>query len=238
MKAAYKNELLVFSSLLRLWSDVTQGNVTYINKRQGQKKNNNNNTVTASTKRTRRQRSQNQSSLLRANQTLNYSQSKYIRALKNPFDTDAVGVRIPDGYSFPTTTFYLRERGVITSASGGNFKLVLSTHPYLTSTKSIGSIDVGNAYSATNNCQHMATPEAMDAIFSSWRVVAGGWRICNVQPQLSAQGTYTVAPIVGTNQRILVPAYWLMAWMEMKMRHYLTTMLRTLLTAFRLVSPA
>lgn len=134
---------------------------------------------------------------------LSHSARRYLLCLKDPFHPDAYGARVPDGYAFPTITYCLRDNISFTTSPNGDFTTILACHPYLTSICIAGMADIGTNYTVVPQVSHMASTDSMDTLFSSWRVVGGGYRFMNLQPMLSGTGRLAIAPVVGGNQRLI-----------------------------------
>lgn len=130
-------------------------------------------------------------------------------ALRDPFDQRVDGVRMCDSFRFPTSTFKLHGTTSISTpagSAGGSFALF--PHPLLsyidvqswtgglstTSNTAMTSLGASNPYFFG-----AATPSALAAVLSTYRVVACGFKIRVQTPQLSRTGRLMIAPIALTN---------------------------------------
>lgn len=128
-------------------------------------------------------------------------------ALKMPFHPCAVGCRVPDIYSAPTSTFHVRGNVVIGATSAGTLGVVLLPNPILSlidaaldnsslSCVTSGMTQLPNAGGAGASPYFGATSVAVaSASLSSYRVASWGLKISNLQAVLSATGKLYIAII-------------------------------------------
>jgi hypothetical protein len=124
-------------------------------------------------------------------------------ALKLPFHPSAVGCRVPDVYSAPTSTYHIRGNVVLGSNSGGTLGAIFLPNPVLSMIDS--GLDVNAAASVQSGMTNLtvaagASPyygavplNNLAAAMSSYRVVSWGLKITNNMPLLSATGRIYVA---------------------------------------------
>lgn len=143
----------------------------------------------------------------------------FTRSIQKPFDPQSFGCRVPDLFSFPTSTYHLHGNVVLKSGTGGSGSVLFCPNPLLSaidisaesgSTGSIGSTSMiayasnNKVYGAgiTNNAGTMVNNLA--TVFGDYRVVSWGIKVSNLIPELSATGKVYiyVIPCIDT-----VPTY-------------------------------
>jgi hypothetical protein len=137
---------------------------------------------------------------------LHAAASTFASELANPFGAKSIGCKVPDLFSFPTSSYHFRGNVVLNSVSNGTAGGVFLPNPLtsfidtpldvlgltgVTST-SMARLNTQPLYGATNLSS--LTPLLQDYRVSSW-----GIRITNLQPALSATGRLYVAivPAIG-----------------------------------------
>lgn len=128
----------------------------------------------------------------------------YVKALLRPFDSTSYGVRVPDPWSFPTTTYHLHGTVVATAPASGQGTLMFCPGPLL----SLIDVGVDNAHSSVVTSSGMnpiannttlafqaTTPAKLSAVFQDYRVPSWGIKISNLQPELSATGRIIIFQI-------------------------------------------
>jgi len=148
--------------------------------------------------------------------------TKYIAALTRPFDSDAEGAQVPDQWSFPTQTSFLRANFTLqTTDISGNLDFVVQPNCFSTVAASAAStnlitgpvlISTPNTWSrCTANGTINSTTERgfteggminesnMKAQFSRYRVVGWGVRVRALQAPLNQQGKILFAKVPSLN---------------------------------------
>jgi len=132
----------------------------------------------------------------------------FATALVHPFNPEAVGCKVPDLFSFPTTAYHTRATftmGGTSTNTTGNFGFVAMPSPYATlfdiSTSGQCVITKGGAVRFPNltNVYGLSLESQMASVCTDWRMVGGGIRIRNLQAPISAQGRIYVAVVPVTD---------------------------------------
>jgi len=122
----------------------------------------------------------------------------WIKAVRDPFCDQAIGVRIPDEYSYPTVTYKQQSLTSWTPATGGGMNLVLLPNPVISvyvfaGTFSGSSLAQINGQAAYGFC----VPTTVASVFSSYRVTCAGWRLRNIAGLgNNISGSISVAPLL------------------------------------------
>jgi len=121
----------------------------------------------------------------------------YLRALMDPVSADAIGVKAPNPYSVASNTFRNRTKVVITPDTNGNWDFVYMGRPFQTAFKTTGTLTAGalTPYGAATNWYYAEDVTSLGAKMSSFRVVANGLRIKNIQAPGTAIGQIVVARV-------------------------------------------
>lgn len=152
--------------------------------------------------------------------------SEFVTALVRPFDPTTEGCRVPDPWSFPTTTFHLHSTTVYNSSSTTSAGILFLPNPALSmvdlealftanSTKAItatgktGMAQLNNTATCVGStCYGASSQAALAAVAATYRTVSWGIKISNLAPELTATGRliFAFAPLTAT-----VPGYQLVA---------------------------
>jgi len=127
----------------------------------------------------------------------------FVGALHNPFDPEALGVRVPDPFNFPTTTSHLHSTTVGDTTAGGNGCCCFLNNPVLTMLDMVrlnsGSISISSSgMTQPFNFQGFygaSSLSALGGLYATERVVCSGIKISNLQPELSATGRIIIAQV-------------------------------------------
>jgi hypothetical protein len=127
--------------------------------------------------------------------------STFGRALKDPFDPDSLGCRVPDPFSFPTATYHVHGNLVIGTGGSGSAtsgSVLLLPNPNLSLVDLSGTVVTTgmNQFASTTFCYGATNPTALGSVLATYRVVSCGFKISNLQPELSATGRLIIAPFV------------------------------------------
>lgn len=131
---------------------------------------------------------------LTVSQNMSESVRQYKNALVNPFDTSAIGVRVPDAFAMPTVTYHVRGAATCYTDSNGTWFGALLPSPCFTLIQGAGTI-LGNLTNFAQNtaCFFVANPTTLSAAFSEYRVVSWGLRILPKDTALNLKGKFYVA---------------------------------------------
>jgi len=122
----------------------------------------------------------------------------YRYALRDATCIAAAGAKIPGEFSFPSTTERVKGRVTLNTDADGNASYIWVGHPTLTSWVSDVTLVTGQpytGYTANPNMTYATTPDTLNSKFGTFRTVANGIKIKNLQAQLSATGSITVARV-------------------------------------------
>lgn len=128
----------------------------------------------------------------------------YQLALLDPFDTRAEGARIPDLYCTATSCYHLRGIIPISSTPSGTCAFALLPSPLVsamdTSSAAGGNTCIGTGasmswFTANPSVYYATTNTNLQAIYSTQRLVAAGWKIRVVVPPLNRAGKIIVVPL-------------------------------------------
>lgn len=104
-------------------------------------------------------------------------------ALLNPFNPKVAGVRIPDPYSYPTSSFRTEGTMSISSDSGGMASVMLIPHPYLSmiNMNTNSTITTSMKRYTSSTATYAAAPRAvLGDKLSNFRLVSVGYEIRNL----------------------------------------------------------
>lgn len=111
----------------------------------------------------------------------------------SPFNTRAMGARVPGLYAMPTQAFHMKGTVTIQSSTNGKFCIAFLPHPFLSMIRDSGTLTTDGMSVYTNSPDLYSSVTTMySTAYSSQRLVGGGIRIKNVQAELSAVGNLTV----------------------------------------------
>lgn len=120
--------------------------------------------------------------------------------MRTPFSNRAIGVQVPDVYSFPTATMHTRGTSTLGADAGGVAYALLTANPVLsmitpsfnvTTTSMTQYAGCTNAYAATSQA-------TIAASFSNIRTVAYGFKINNLIAPINTTGRVIITPVVIT----------------------------------------
>jgi len=123
----------------------------------------------------------------------------FATALMSPFSPDAIGAKVPDLYSFPTSSYHLKNTFTLGGAS--NFGVVCMPNPFvsLVDVSAGGSCVLtrgGAAQTSANTGVYGLTTEALLAtVCTEFRMVGAGIKIRNLQAPLVGVGRIYVAVV-------------------------------------------
>jgi len=106
-------------------------------------------------------------------------------ALRNPFDPKAQGVKIPDPYQYPTSSFKTEGTITLTSNSSGVCSVLLLPHPFLSMVNMTDGVITTSMsrYTPTFGPRpnYAAVPRTvLEDKLSNFRVVSVGYEIRNL----------------------------------------------------------
>jgi hypothetical protein len=150
--------------------------------------------------------------MLLFNVGMNSSARSYLAALTAPFSDDAMGAQVPDLYSFPTSTEYVKtEFTVYTQDSSGNCDFAVLPHIYQSFYASNASASVMGGVSIPDfttvpslsplnpltGCAlaGVVTPAVLSSSFSQYRIVGFGARVRPLLAPLNQQGRLILASV-------------------------------------------
>lgn len=106
-----------------------------------------------------------------------------------------MNARIPDLYGGDTTCLHQRGRTVLNSDGVGNIDFIWIGHPTLAARMIIAPSSTNLAQIGSCGIYSATTPTNLAAKFSTYRTVANGISIENLQPALSAAGRFYMARV-------------------------------------------
>jgi hypothetical protein len=150
--------------------------------------------------------------LMQPKMTIHPMVADFVMALKRPFDPSTEGCRVPDPWSFPTTTYHLHQTLTMGNSSTNAPLSGLFLPSPLVSTIDLSlaasGSSLGFAFATSSQTQittgtggltglvtGASTETALSGLMSSYRVVSWGIRLSNLIPELSAAGRVIVAYI-------------------------------------------
>jgi len=125
----------------------------------------------------------------------------YKMALMDPFNSRALGARLPDEFALPTATYHMHSRFALNAVgTGTSCSFLFSGQPFQTFMCGGGSsAEFSTAalpkYTANPSLFYAATETAIRSQFTSYRVVSSGLRIRGLQPLMTATGRVVVARV-------------------------------------------
>jgi len=122
--------------------------------------------------------------------------NKYLAALTAPFSRDALGAQVPDQYSFPTTTQFVKCNYTISADSNGccDFTLMPSLYANLL----FGVDSTGSSGSNQSNCGGVNVSD-----FNLVDVYSPDWFVAGVAQPAFVQNYYEQYRIVGWGARVM-----------------------------------
>lgn len=138
---------------------------------------------------------------------MNPTEKQFMLALRNPFHPDAIGVKVPDMYRFPTQPYHIKTTIVLqsTAANGGAGCVLFFMNPHTTFLDVGAAILGGASVSKQGGSSRFASGATIlygltnETIFggigTSWRPVAGGIRVNQNQAWQTAQGRIYIAEL-------------------------------------------
>lgn len=126
--------------------------------------------------------------------------SQFHVALKQPFSTIAMGVRVPDSYCFPTVTYHYRSSIPLISDSSGRISLAVFPSPALTLASGNGVVSAGaTSFASNNQVFYLVSPTELASKLTEYRTVAWGIRILAKDSAFSTKGKLSIALVPTTN---------------------------------------
>lgn len=124
----------------------------------------------------------------------------YYAGLHDPFSRVARGVRYLDPVSYPTTTAVSEGVFNVVTDNTGRAAFALFSDPFLSLIAVAGSASSSSAgaWPMNTTCWYTATTGQLAGVFSTFRVVASGIQIRNLQQPVSTQGRLYAAKSSGT----------------------------------------
>jgi len=141
--------------------------------------------------------------------SMSFLGGKFAKALRNPFSPETLGVRVPDPFCFPTSTYHMHATIVHSQLAGGNGygTVLFLPHPmvsvidvgaYGSSTWGSISGSVGTPLTTfTSNTQvhGMTDLTGLTSLLADYRVASWGIKISCLVPELTATGRVICAPV-------------------------------------------
>jgi len=141
----------------------------------------------------------------------------YTAALLDPFASNAIGCRVPDIYSWPTVPLHIKTT-IVLSPGAAQLGAAFFANPYFSCvdltraggvfSNTLSQIGGMRNFSGASAVFSLSTPALMSGVVSEFRFVAGGIRLRNLQPELSATGRIFIAQVPVTSNS--VPNYGLL----------------------------
>lgn len=124
----------------------------------------------------------------------------YFAGLHDPFSRTARGVRYLDPVSYPTTTAVSEGIFNVVTDANGRAAFAMFSDPFLSLIAVAGSAQSssGGAWPSNPTCWYTATTGQLAGVFSTYRTVASGIQIRNLQQPVSTQGRLYAAKSSGT----------------------------------------
>lgn len=120
---------------------------------------------------------------------------QYKAALRDPFSSQADGVRMPDTYRYPTVTMKVGARATLRSDASGVIAFQIFPQPLMMLQMGSGICLGFTATSANSSLLYLTSPAALlSSGYSQYRVVSWGFRLLLADTVSAAKGIYTVAP--------------------------------------------
>jgi len=133
-------------------------------------------------------------------------------ALKLPFHPCAVGCRVPDIYSAPTSTYHVRGNVVLGTTTAGTLGVIVLPNPILSLVDT--ALDSNNTACVTSGMTQITTTSGagtspyygavgktpLSLAMASYRVASWGLKITSTQPALSGTGRLYIALIPSISQ--------------------------------------
>lgn len=124
----------------------------------------------------------------------------YYAGLHDPFSRTARGVRYLDPVSYPTTTAVSEGVFNVVTDGSGRASLAVLSDPFVSLVAVAGTVVTSSGGNWPNNpaCWYTATMGQMAGVFSTYRTVASGIQIRNLQQPVTTQGRLYAAKSSGT----------------------------------------
>lgn len=126
------------------------------------------------------------------------SLNKWVLALKSPFNPKAQGVRIPDPYAYPTSTFHTEGTFTISTDTTGMASVLVIPHPFL----SLINMNTGSTittsmlrYNLSNSCYSAVPRAVLSDKLANFRLVAVGLELRNLLNQTVCTGRVICAKV-------------------------------------------
>jgi hypothetical protein len=133
--------------------------------------------------------------------------ARYGKQIADPFSQSALGCRVPDAYSFPTSTYHLHGNIGLASTATGAFGALFLPCPVL-SLLDMMQENGGSSCIATSGmtamgsnprCYQATNGATLSGLLANVRIASWGIKISNLMPELSATGKLfvTLLPTAG-----------------------------------------
>lgn len=125
---------------------------------------------------------------------------QYRLALRDPFHVDAVGVRVPDSYCFPTVTYHIRTQYVISAGAGGEVTFLFLPSPAFSYLKYAGGISTpASIFAQNNDAGYLVSPTELATKLTEYRVVSWGIKLIAKDTAFASKGKLYLALVPTTN---------------------------------------
>lgn len=130
--------------------------------------------------------------------------SQFSLMVKNPFAATALGVRFPDPWCFPTSTYKMMEEVILSTSGAQSQGLVFYPHPFISFCDTNVARGVASMVSSTagyNNISNnpslygLSTPSICDVLFNNFRTVGSGVKMSMICPEAVRTGRIFCAPV-------------------------------------------
>jgi hypothetical protein len=119
----------------------------------------------------------------------------FIAAMRDPFSEEAQGCRYPDRYAIPTTSTHVRCNSTITCTTAGTFDVVVVPSPVFSLFQAAGTMAWGGNVTYLGGAYGVIPRAELADVMSSFRVVAIGVRLKNMQAPGTAVGKLEIAQV-------------------------------------------
>jgi len=120
--------------------------------------------------------------------------SGYRVALTQPFSAGAIGARVPDMYSFPTTTYRVTKTVQLYTNANGTCSAILMPSAFCHAWSPTGSFASGSTNTAANKFS-VTSPQELDSKLAQHRIVGWGGKISIVTSALNIAGRLSMAEV-------------------------------------------
>ncbi len=124
---------------------------------------------------------------------------QYEIALSNPFAVEAIGVRVPDSYCFPTVTYHFRSTITPTTNASGLCGMCVLPSPCFSLIGGSGTFGGPTAFTANSGAYYFVAPLDMQTKLTEYRVVSWGIRLLAKDTALASKGKIWIALVPTTN---------------------------------------